>query len=144
MPQYKTTYNILVDVGGDEFFHPSQYEGNTAFIPPTEDWDYKREMCIDDVDVWECLIEASNGIGIYAAHIPYAEFYLVTTGFDTSNPTYHNKHITETYYGPNAQKKVYARAKELGYDLRIYDTWADPDDTWLFDNITQPVTRYNN
>jgi hypothetical protein len=100
-------------------------------------------MRIDDVDIWECLVEASGGIGIYAAHSPFAEFYLITTGWDFSDPTYHDKHLTETYYGPNAQTKVFARAKQMGLNLATYDQWAEPDELWLHDNVTQPLTRYN-
>ena len=143
MPQYKTTYNILVDTGGDELFESKWMDGDTPYIPPTRDWDYKREMRIDDVDIWECLVEASGGIGIYAAHSPFAEFYLITTGWDFSDPTYHDKHLTETYYGPNAQTKVFARAKQMGLNLATYDQWAEPDELWLHDNVTQPLTRYN-
>ena len=84
------------------------------------------------------LFEASGGIGVYAAHTPYAEFYMITTGcyLRRDNQDYHDKMI-ETFYGPNSSKQVYSRAKELNILLPVYKTWVDDEDLWLFNNAEQ-------
>jgi hypothetical protein len=81
MRQYKSTYNILTRADEDEVFESKWMDSNFIQAPPTKDWDYKREMKVEDVDIWEVLAERGNGIGIYAAYTPYAEFYLVTAGW---------------------------------------------------------------
>jgi hypothetical protein len=44
---------------------------------------------------------------------------------------YMNKNI-ETFYGPEAQKKAFARAKELGINLPVYKNWVEDDKMWLY------------
>jgi hypothetical protein len=133
MPFYKSTLNILKKVDEDEVFNENWMDSDKVAIPPTKEWDYQREMTIEDVDIWEVLYEASGGIGVYASHTPYAEFYLITTGCYPlrSAQTYHDKMI-ETYYGPNSSKQAYRRARELGIDLPVFKTWVDDSDLWLF------------
>jgi hypothetical protein len=137
MPQFKSTYNILKKVDEDEVFESKWMNSDQIHLPPRIDWDYKREMFIEDVDIWEVLHQQGGGIGIYAAWCPYAEFYMITTGPDWSNNPfeidgrqYMHKNI-EVFYGPQAQEKTYARAKQLGIQLPVYKNWADNDEMWL-------------
>ena len=135
MPIFKTSFNIFKRPDQDELYDPNWMNSDKLKLPPggSDDpsavWDYGREMTIDDVDIWEILYEASGGIGVYAAWLPYAEFYMVTTGWV---PKTINDRIIETYYGPQAEIKVWKRARQLGIPLPTYQKWVDPEDMWLY------------
>ncbi len=141
MPIFKSTFNILKKCDEDEAFDSKWFSGDTLQLPPKIDWDYKRPLQIEDIDIWEVLYEASNGIGVYAAWLPYAEFYMITTGINynndaryyTRNPSipYWDRHV-EFYYATGAQQQVWKRCKELGIPLDTYQTWVDNDDMWLY------------
>ncbi len=139
MPIFKTTLNILKIVDSDELYDRNWMDSDTLQLPPGGPdnpklkWDYSREMTVDDVDIWEVLYEASGGIGVYAAWLPYAEFYMITTGWI---PKTINDRIIETYYGPNSQKQVYARATELGIPLAVNTVWIEEDEVWLHSQPT--------
>ena len=138
MPLFKTTKNILEVQDEDELFDPNWMDSNTLVTPPTNDWDYARELKIEDVEVWEVLFEGSGGLGVYAAWRPFAEFYMVTTGFDTLNYKFINEfmysgRITETYYGPGSQARVVDRANQLGIFLGKHTVWVHPSEMWLYD-----------
>ena len=136
MYQFKSTYTILKNPGYDEAHNPNWFDSPFLQTPPSYPWDYKREMQIEDVDIWEILVEEGGGLGIYAAWCPYAEFYLITTGSDLRNVwidgnlTYNDRHW-ETYYGAGAQKQVQKRAKELNLNLPTFKVWVDDNDMWL-------------
>ena len=134
MAYFKTTYNILRVLDENELDNVNHLDRDTIWIPPTTDWDYSREMQIEDVDIWEVLYEASGGIGIYVSWSPYAEFYLVSTGFKSNTPNTwpYNDKILETYYGPGAQTKVSKRAKDLNIPLTFEKVWVDSQDMWLY------------
>jgi hypothetical protein len=129
MPFFKTTYNILVRPGEDELFDPNWMNSDKMILPPKNDWDYSRELQIEDIHIWEVLYEASGGIGIYAAWDPFAEFYMFTTGWV---PKTMNDRIIETYYGPQASKKVKQRADSLNIPLQLHKIWVEPEDMWLY------------
>lgn len=140
MPQFKTTYNILTRVDQDELWDPNWMDSDKVVLPPKTDWDYKREMTVEDVDIWEVISIGMGGAGVYAAWQPYAEFYMVITGYDNRNAprvvdgvSIDSKKI-ETYYGQGAQKKVFKRAKELGMDLQVYNTWVPDDKAWVYND----------
>jgi hypothetical protein len=147
MPIFKSTYNIFKRPDQDEVFDPNWMDSNKLILPPSTPWDYSREMKIEDVDIWEVLYEASMGIGIYVSWQPYAEFYLICTGIDNkTGPKWIDAFLSwdkiyETYYGPNAERHVYLRAKELGIDLSIYKVWVEPEEMWLHQdpNVTNKV-----
>jgi hypothetical protein len=120
MPFFKTTENIFKDHG--EYFDPNWMDSNTLVLPPNPKWDYKREMLIEDVDIWE-LISESNNVGIYAAWCPYAEFYLINI----------KDFRTETYYGKGALKKVKKRMKDLRILVPDVQHWIDPNDMWIYE-----------
>jgi hypothetical protein len=138
MPFFKSTYNILKKQDEDEVFNKNWMDSDKLVLPPKIDWDYSRELTVEDVDIWEVLYEASGAIGIYAAWLPYAEFYLITTGFDYRNPNRivnghsYTDRLLETYYGPQAQEKVHLRAAQLGINLQKSQVWVDAEDMWLY------------
>jgi len=141
MPLFKSTYNILKKTDEDEVFDPNWMDSDTLVLPPKKEWDYSRELHIEDVDIWEVLVETGGGFGVYASWSPYAEFYLITTGSDLrsqwlgkqNESVYnYNDKFWETYYGLLAQEKVRKRAIELGLSLPNFTIWVEEEDMWLY------------
>lgn len=95
MPFFKSTYNILKNQDEDEVFNPNWMDSDKLILPSFVPWDYKRELQIEDIDIWEVVYERGGGTGVYAAWDPYAEFYMVVI----------NEKI-ETFYGKNVEKRV--------------------------------------
>jgi hypothetical protein len=146
MPIFKTTYNILKKQDEDEIFNRNWEESYHVQLPPRVDWDYSRGMKLEDVDIWEVLYEASNGIGFYASWLPYAEFYMITTGIDyryeariINTTPYWERHI-ELFYGQCAQKNAVKRAKELDIPLCWNEVWVDDELLWLYQD-QQYITK---
>lgn len=121
MPFYKTTENIFKN--SQEFFDPNWMDSDKVIYPETNEWDYSRELSIEDVDIWEVLGETSHGV--YAAYLPFAEFYLIVP--------FNMKDKWETYYGAGANKKVARRMKELNMWVPKHTIWVEPDDMWLYE-----------
>ena len=126
MPFFKTNYNIFTAPWEDELFDPNWMDSDKIILPPKTDWDYSRELQIEDVDIWEQIYYASGGLGLYAAWSPYAEFYLIT------NNLYGKQPLIETFYGPGAGQKAYTRGKELGMMLMLNKIWVEPEDMWMY------------
>jgi hypothetical protein len=136
MPVFKSTLNILNIPDQDEVFNPNWMNSDQVVLPSTKVWDYKRELKIEDVDIWEVIYEASGGIGIYASWQPYAEFYMIRVGWDIEK----YGHGIETYYGPGSGSIVYRRAKELGIDIYPKQVWVEDKDVWLY---REPESKSN-
>lgn len=126
MPIFKSTANIFTDFG--EVFDPNWMDSDKLILPPKTNWDYAREMQIEDVDIWELIEERGGAHGVYAAWSPYAEFYMVRVGNQKEAAGYG----VETYYGPGAGKAVYKRMQELGYHKALNKLWVEPEDMWLY------------
>lgn len=118
---FKTTKNILKFTDEDELYDPNWMDSNKVILPPSIEWDYKREMKIEDVDIWQVLYQSGGGIGIYAAWNPFAEFYMITSGWDYLAKTF----VIETYYGKDAAKNVFYKAKKMGINLQVSKVWID-------------------
>lgn len=129
MPFFKSTQNILKTPWEDEVFNENWMDSDKLYLPPTYDWDYSRELNIEDVDIWEVIYEASGGVGVYASWCPYAEFYMVRVGWELENKGYG----VESYYGPRAGEKVVQRMKELKIPFTINNKWVNPEDMWLYE-----------
>jgi hypothetical protein len=125
MPRFKSAENIF---GIHEYFESKWFETDELVLPPTQDWDYSRELQISDVDIWEVLYEKTGGYGVFASWCPYAEFYLIRLGWENEK----KGNGWETYYGPGAQQIVFKRAQELGIQLFPQQVWIDPKDMWLY------------
>jgi hypothetical protein len=136
MPFFKSTYNILVTPWEDEVFESKWHDSNKLILPPggpddkSSLWDYNREMTIEDVDIWEVIYEESGGKGVYASWKPWAEFYMITTGWI---PNTYNSRIIEVYYGPEAQTDAYKRTKQLGWPIGLNSVWVENDELWLYE-----------
>jgi hypothetical protein len=103
MPQFKSTYNILIKPWEDEVYNNNWFDKPFLELPPNPKWDNKRELQVEDVDIWEVLAEQSGLSGIYASWMPYAEFYMIV-----------NKgKIDSTYYGEGSDIYAAKRADEL-------------------------------
>jgi hypothetical protein len=124
--RFKTTHNIFKDFG--EHFDPNWMDSNKIITPPKKDWDYKRQMQIEDVNLWEVIYEQGGGFGIYAAWDPYAEFYMIRVGWFLEAQGYG----AEIYYGPGSMNKMIKRAKELNIPISTNNVWIDPNDMWLY------------
>lgn len=147
MPFFKSTFNILKKYDEDEVFNTNWMDSDKLVLPPKINWDYKREMIIEDVDIWEVLYEATGGIGVYASWLPYAEFYMITTGLDFKNAVryineipYYDRQI-ETFYGQGAQQKLTARLAELKIRLPVHQSWIEPEDMWLHAPESQDLPK---
>jgi hypothetical protein len=127
MPFFKTTHNILVD--NREYFDPNWMDSDKLVLPPKKEWDYQREMQIEDVDIWE-LIAENGSVGVYAAWSPYAEFYLVKPPWWVMEKGWG----LETYYGKGALKQVKKRMQELGLYIPDIKHWVEPEDMWLYED----------
>ena len=128
MPFFKTTKNIFVDHG--EHFDPNWMDSDTFKLPPKREWDYKREMIIEDVDFWETIYEES-GYAVYAAYSPYAEFYMIKKPPENNLLSEEYPPI-ETYYGQGAMLKTVNRMKQLGIKIHLKKYWVNPDEMWLY------------
>jgi len=124
--RFKSTQNIFKDFS--EVFDPNWMDSNKIITPPKKDWDYKRPMQIEDVNIWEVIYEQGGGVGIYASWDPYAEFYMIRVGWFLEQQGYG----AEVYYGPGAMNKVMKRAEELEIPLSKNKVWVEPDDMWLY------------
>jgi hypothetical protein len=127
MPIFKTTKDILKNPWEDELFNPNWMDSDKLQLPPKREWDYKRELYLEDVNIWEVLFHQGGGIGVYAAWDPYAEFYLITLPYFIIK-----ENSIETYYGVGAQNRVRRRAKEFGINLSSNEIWVEPEDMWLY------------
>ncbi len=124
--RFKTTQNIFKDFG--EHFDPNWMDSNTLITPPKKDWDYKRPMQIEDVNLWEVIYEQGGGVGVYASWDPYAEFYMIRVGWFLEQ----QGHGAEVYYGPGSMKKVMKRMDEMGIPYAVNKVWVEPEDMPLY------------
>lgn len=122
--RFKSTSNIFIDFG--EVFDDNWMNHDTIQTPPNPVWDYSRPLQIEDVDIWEVIYEQGGGVGIYASWCPYAEFYLIRTGW------WNAPNNIETYYGPGSEIIVRKRMVELGIRTALYTHWVEPEDMWVY------------
>lgn len=114
---WKTTKDILTTPDNDELFDITKFmDRDSVYFPPTSEWDYSRELTIEDVDIWEVIVDA-NELSIFAAWTPYAEFYLVVYGYPVKN--------IETYYGPGSQNKMRRLMKKYGLPWAETKVWVE-------------------
>ena len=133
MPFFKTTKNILQTPWEDDLWNDNWMDSDKVYLPPKIDWDYSRELKIEDVDIWEVLHQQGGGLGVYAAWMPYAEFYMITLNGLNTIPD-----RIETYYGSQASESVIKRCKDLKIPININKIWVEPEDMWLYE---KPITN---
>jgi hypothetical protein len=127
MPFYKTTKNIFIDHG--EYFDQDWMNYEEVYVPSNKKWDYKEELKLEDVDLWEIIWESD--FGIYAAYEPYAEFFLLKypLSFMEDHP---ELPPYETFYGKLAQQRLLAHLSKWKIQLPINKIWVDDDELWLY------------
>ena len=83
MPRWKATEQILHLSKDGEYFDDNwmNYDRIHQYAPPIIEWTGDRPMRVEDVDLWEVITEMSGPIGVYAAYMPYEEYYIVTSGW---------------------------------------------------------------
>ena len=123
MPQFRETSAIFTDQKTNIFDKDWDIVNKPAFFPPNSDWDYQRDMMIEDVNIWEVILEQSSGPSLYAAWDPYAEFYMIVDQVAMS---------VEYFYGSKSSQKVFKRMKDLGQNLSVSKAWVEPEDMWLY------------
>jgi hypothetical protein len=124
---FKSTYNIFVKPDEDEVYNNDWANFSKVQYPPNKKWDYKKELTIEDVDIWEQIYYQSGGLGLYASWNPYAEFYMIT-----HHLFMYKTNSVETFYGPMAGEKAFNRAKELGMPVEQRFFWVEDEDMWLY------------
>jgi hypothetical protein len=92
-----------------------------AFVDDTTvftfNWAESGAPRLDTVEIWEVLLEHSNGVGLYAAWRPYCEFYMVV-------PSFHNSTNGETatfFYGEFAQEDAVKMILRSGGQIPFFD-----------------------
>lgn len=95
MAQFRTTAQIFGDHG--EVFESRWMDHNKPIYPPTRLWSNDRELYVEDVDIWEVIVEFTGG-GVYASWCPHAELYMVVLPIEQGG--------VMTWYGPTAEKQV--------------------------------------
>jgi hypothetical protein len=126
--RFKTTENIFK---GIELYGTKDLDFKYDELPPKLNWDYSRDLKIEDIDLWEVIYEGGQNRCVYAAYMPYAEFYMVRVGLEEEIL---NNHGVETYYGPGSEKQVRKRMKDLGMWAPLNEIWIEPEDMWLYQN----------
>jgi hypothetical protein len=128
MPFFKSTHNIFTKPDEDEVFNPNWFDTPFLQLPPSKPWDYKREMVLEDVDIWEQIYYQGGGLALYAAWSPFAEFYLITHHLFR-----YKENSIETFYGPLASERAGKRAIELGMPVQFNKIWVSNEEKWLYE-----------
>lgn len=92
--------------------------GVDSVSTPT-DWHYGTKISIDKIKCWEKIYFQPGNLGIYAAHDPYVEYYIIVPYFFID--------CVEIYYGTTASEEVYKKAKEIGINLEVKKVWTSLD-----------------
>jgi hypothetical protein len=72
------------------------YDKVSQYAPPIIKWNSKRDIRFEEIDLWEVITEMTGPIGVYAAYMPYAEYYIVTN----------RRKIVAEFVGWNANKRL--------------------------------------
>lgn len=133
IPTFKKTEHILTGYG--EYFDINWFNYDEPQLPPRIDWDYQRELRIEDVFLWEVITEPWE-YGVYAAWDPYGELYVIRKESDYEkmmwDPDHKRLFDFEVFYGQGAQKQVVKRMNELGIHVAYQKVWVPDDKLWLY------------
>lgn len=140
MPVFRTTTQIYKKPGEKGGIVETNWMNSILvedITPLKKDWDYKRELQIEDVNIWEVIFERSglftpNNMGkesaeaLYAAWDPHAEFYLLRSNGND-----------ETFYGAGALRRLGERMDELGIEYSVNKQyWVPTENMWLYNSNT--------
>ena len=104
----KSTYQIVNDPWG-------QVEDRVVQTK-TPRWNKNVPITFKDVVIWEQIYHQPGNVGVYVAHSPREEFYLVVYDLFSKE-----KAGIKTFYGENAVKDVVNLIGKLGISLE--ETW---------------------
>ena len=104
MNRWKSTANILKD--DNEVFDENWMDRDIVQRPPSVPWLLKRPPRVDEIDVWEIIVERGGPTGVYAAWCPHAEFYIVAS----------RGRIMEEFSGWQANARLEAYLRQSGVD----------------------------
>ena len=100
MARFKTTENIFLNAG--EVFNENMIDNPHIRFPKNQLWSNERPMRIEDVSLWEVIVEHGGPFGIYAAWEPYGELYIIVERF----------HLIAEFSGPTANTDLEKYLKE--------------------------------
>jgi hypothetical protein len=113
MTIFKSTQQVLLTT-----FDSMSTEGHSGkTIPPA--WRSERPIEFDDIVTWE-QIYGKNGLGVYAAWSPYAEFYIIVHA-----PFLNSSFGIEQFRGDNSLKLLLNRLGELEIELPVRQYWKN-------------------
>ena len=115
------TTKDLMNGSTEELFDPNWMNSKTPVYPPNPLWDNSRPLSIEDVDIWEAIVDGGFSYGLYAAWCPYAEFYLVIIDGKWS-----------TFYGPGAQKALKKYIAPYNFPISDKEFWVEDSEAHLF------------
>lgn len=138
MPTFKSTKDIIKTPWEDEVFDENWMDSPILIVPETKKWDYKREMQIEDVDIWEVISEGYNNSGVYVSWKPYAEFYMIVT-----SDFFSNKKQIETFYGPGSINELKKRLIELKIPYNENKIWVEDDEMFLYKTNKSIIKKYS-
>lgn len=101
MPLFRTNQDIF-KTNAEELHDENHKNYDHVILPPSPMWDGKREMQIEDVEIWEVIVESGGGTGVYAAWCPYDKFFM-----------FRYKTEIDTFYGDEGEKMLESKLKSL-------------------------------
>lgn len=105
----KSTYQIINDPW-------STVEDRLVQSQPPK-WDKNVPLTFDDVVMWDQIYHQPGNIGIYVAHSPQEEFYVVVHDLFSKEEA-----GVKTFYGESAVEDILNLTSKLGIQL---------DETWI-------------
>ena len=96
---------------------------DSVATPPNAVWKDERSPTIEEIDLWEQIYYQPGNVGIYAAHEPYADFYLLTYNLFMDRPE-----GIQTFSGPQAEKQLWQKIKDLKIPVILNSVWTEDTD----------------
>lgn len=114
MTIFKTNQEIYLTA-----FDKMDYKFPTVGKSTPPEWHHKRPITFDDVVIWEQLY-GKNGISLYAAWSPYADYYIIVHGLFLDK-----NYGIEEFHGAEATNLIITRFKSFGIDLPVKKLWTN-------------------
>lgn len=111
MNPYTTTEHIL---------HSQWNLEHCEFNGTPADWHYTEKLTPDCITIWEVVHYEPGVVGIYAAHHPYCEYYVVVNCASA-----HRIDSWKTFEGIRAATLAIAYAQSAGVKLDITSSWSN-------------------
>lgn len=129
MPRWKTTENILIPNKDGEHFEEDwmNYNSIYQYLPPHPLWVENRLIRLEDVDLWEVIVEWSGLSGVYAAWCPYAQYFIVTDRWT----------VVAEFWGAEGEKKLQEYLSYKNIPFSVNKIWVENED---FENYITPTT----